>query len=381
MTTINRHNYETFFLLYVDGELSAAEKRAVELFVADNPDLQAELQMLEETLLSPDEGLVFMNKESLMRSAEPADHEENLLLYLDNELNGEERTSVEELLQNPSIEAQFALLKQAKLEPETIACPDKDSLYRRETKERPVIMMRWWKIAAAAVLIGLLVTTSLLYNNNGRSGENTAPLAAAGDQKKNTQAKTQGDFTEEKQAQLVTTGADNGNMIASVNAATDAVSRKRMQSGIVAVAVPETVTADKKAAVATADEAPALLAKNETVIPVTERGNTVIETIEPAVINTSARLAVAADADNYTLKELDTNTDDKRNRRYPSTTATQAVYRELDTDDDSKSLLLGSIEINKDKLRGIFRKASSLFRGKAKQEETKTEERNTRILK
>ena len=54
--------------------------------------------------------------------------------------------------------------------------------------------------------------------------------------------------------------------------------------------------------------------------------------------------------------------------------AQQTIYKELDTEDEKKSLYLGSLEINKDKLRGFFRKAGSLFRGKAKQqEEEKTE--------
>ncbi|GAC1529754.1 MAG: hypothetical protein NVS3B15_08250 [Sediminibacterium sp.] len=33
--------------------------------------------------------------------------------------------------------------------------------------------------------------------------------------------------------------------------------------------------------------------------------------------------------------------------------------------DENKSLYLGSVEINKDKLRGFFRKASGIFRSKA----------------
>ena len=52
-----------------------------------------------------------------------------------------------------------------------------------------------------------------------------------------------------------------------------------------------------------------------------------------------------------------------------------AVYKVLNTDDERKSLYLGSLEINKDKLRGLFRKAGNIFRSKTKQlsEEDKTE--------
>jgi hypothetical protein len=58
-----------------------------------------------------------------------------------------------------------------------------------------------------------------------------------------------------------------------------------------------------------------------------------------------------------------------------------AVYKELDTEDEKKSLLLGSLEINKDKLRGFFRKAGSLFRSKSKTEEDKTESRPSSTTK
>ena len=44
-----------------------------------------------------------------------------------------------------------------------------------------------------------------------------------------------------------------------------------------------------------------------------------------------------------------------------NTTAQQIIYKELDTNTDEKNLLVGAIEINKDKLRGFLRKASNLF--------------------
>ena len=64
---INRQTYEEFFLLYNDGELDHEEKMAVEEFIRENPDLEQELILLQNTVLIPDETLVFENKEVLYR--------------------------------------------------------------------------------------------------------------------------------------------------------------------------------------------------------------------------------------------------------------------------------------------------------------------------
>ncbi len=149
---INRHNYETFFLLYVDNELSAAERKVVEVFVQENADLKEELQLLQQTVFSA-AAIVFENKESLLKD-ELASVKENLLLYLDKELDAAAVLQTEQLLHTDStIQKEFALLQKTQLLPDmAIVFANKESLYRKE--EGRVVGFAWWRVAAAAVLLG-----------------------------------------------------------------------------------------------------------------------------------------------------------------------------------------------------------------------------------
>ncbi len=63
---INLLNYETFFLLYADGELSPAEQDAVLKFVEEHPLLEEEFNRIKTLKFSPDKGLTMMDK-SLLR--------------------------------------------------------------------------------------------------------------------------------------------------------------------------------------------------------------------------------------------------------------------------------------------------------------------------
>jgi hypothetical protein len=66
---INRNNYESFFLLYLDGELAPSQQLAVEKFLGENADLQKEFSLLQQTVLSPAD-IVFEPKELLFRTEE-----------------------------------------------------------------------------------------------------------------------------------------------------------------------------------------------------------------------------------------------------------------------------------------------------------------------
>lgn len=132
---INRHNYESYFLLYVDGELSIQQQQEVELFVNENPDLRIEFNMLNETKLeSP--GFTFPDKTILFKHANNINQEnyqEYFLLYIDNELSAAEKKDVELFVsEHPAIQQEFNALSATQLEKEVIIFEDKSILYKKE---------------------------------------------------------------------------------------------------------------------------------------------------------------------------------------------------------------------------------------------------------
>src|SRR5882672_8887523 len=156
---IHLHNYEEYFILYLDNELSAEDRGQVENFILQHPELKEELDILSQYKLVPDTEIVFPGKASLLKQEENSmgaeadlpgnNYLEGLILYADNELTAEERKSIEHFIaQNPAAARELMLLQRAKLQPEDIHFPGKESLYRREEKVR-VIAIRWWKVAIA----------------------------------------------------------------------------------------------------------------------------------------------------------------------------------------------------------------------------------------
>ena len=110
---INLINYETFFLLYADGELSPSEQESVLKFVEQHPFLEGEFNRIKALKFSPDKGLMMMNKSALRM----------------------------EILQE--IEADYSF------EPDlSIVYPNKAELYRKENV-LPVYWLRMVGVAAA----------------------------------------------------------------------------------------------------------------------------------------------------------------------------------------------------------------------------------------
>ena len=205
---ITRNNYEEFFLLYVDNELSASDKNAVEAFVRENADLKEELTRLRQSVLKPETSIVFANKELLLKQAGDVcinknNYEEYFLLYLDNELDAAGKKEVELFArQSPSLLEELNLLLQTRLEPDTtIVFEGKEVLYKEE-KDEKVIAFPWFRVAAAAA-VTLILAGFFVYNYN-----RPVIQSIADNGKKNTKEEVQNTKEKTKKIEPVVTSTN-----------------------------------------------------------------------------------------------------------------------------------------------------------------------------
>lgn len=352
---INRTNYENFFLLYVDGELSTTEMQAVERFALENSDLGSELDALLETKLSSEDSFGFIDKEILYRTASNSineiNYEEQFLLFLDNELTEAEKEQTKVfLVAHPELQANFELLQAAKLPHETISFGDKSVLYQKE--ERKPVAMGWWRMAVAAAMIGLMI---MVWNLLPTSKQ-VDPMVKTG---KTTALPTKTNNLKEKGAEateaLVTNDTKNKAVPATLNKSNTAPQLAATNNNVSATTSTNEVLANLTSAELANTEQPTTTIAANNAVP------TVLENADHA--NQLGHATATPDGSN------------------DAAMVHQTVYKELDTDDENKSLYLGNLELNRDKLRGFFRKAGNLFKSKIKSEDDRTENANPRTLK
>ncbi len=164
---IGIHNYEEYFLMYVDNELSPSEREMVEKFVTEHPELAEELEGLSSVVL-PMEDAVFVPKTELFKLDSRLE-EESMLLHLDNELEPSLAASLEKDIKgNEEAAREWELLKRTKLDRnEKIEFRDKVILFRKEPAS--IISMKFFRYAAAAVLIGAALFFGIKISGNDPS--------------------------------------------------------------------------------------------------------------------------------------------------------------------------------------------------------------------
>ncbi|MCH8330874.1 MAG: hypothetical protein IH946_05760 [Bacteroidetes bacterium] len=56
---INENNYEEYFFDFVEGNLSPSQQKELTAFLENYPELNAELSTWQNTILQPDESIIF----------------------------------------------------------------------------------------------------------------------------------------------------------------------------------------------------------------------------------------------------------------------------------------------------------------------------------
>ncbi|MES1216938.1 MAG: hypothetical protein ABUT20_15590 [Bacteroidota bacterium] len=335
---IDRHNYEEYFILYMDNELGQDERREVEDFVQKHPDLKEELELLLQYKMVPDASIVFAEKEELMMPfITPAisldNYEEWLVLYMDNELTTKQKITVEQFIStHPSVKKELTLLQQTQLQPEEIIFSNKEILYRR-TEKRPVLfMMRRWAVAAALLIFALGIAMVVMFNKKSLPNKDIA-TAPAIEQKENPVVIKNNDGQKNKQPAIA-------------DAVQPIIESPKQANNNLAVKHNSPVT--KKSPVTP------VIQKEDNIIAKQQPDNNLPKPINnPNVNNTQDNVIANANTPNETIKPY-------QEKIIPVTTTTlqpsQVGYRP--TDKDAELTQSGG---KKGKLRGFLRKVTRTF--------------------
>lgn len=179
---ISLHNYEAFFLDYIEGKMSPAEVAELMAFLANNPDLKAELNNYDAITLAPSAN-IFIEKDFLKKnvidiiSINEYNFNELCIALLEGDLDTDTENLFEKYLQqNPE------KLKEYKQYLKTILEPDKTIVFNEKRKLKHYKLVKhngsvFAFVAVAASLLLFIMAYNILKNNNLKNQKIAATLS------------------------------------------------------------------------------------------------------------------------------------------------------------------------------------------------------------
>jgi len=188
MKIITRNNYEEFFLDYIEGEINAPDKVALESFLVQNPDLKKELDEMMGMNIKYEANTVSGESDSLKAIPFQENFDDFCIAKIEGDLNAYENEAFDKYMaSNPNSEKEFYLYLKTKLEADqTIIFKEKKSLKHRN-KGLIIRQFIYTTLAAAASIILLFsIWTNEIENNHSdlkleRISQNTSMRIATPD--------------------------------------------------------------------------------------------------------------------------------------------------------------------------------------------------------
>ena len=185
---INKSNYESWFLDYYEGNLSALQVAELFLFIEQNSSFKTEFELFNPVKLTPSKDEIFEAKEELKRNVITISNIDYYLIgELENELNLQEKIKLKDFRKlHPELEKDRSLYKKVILQ------EGKEVFQGKKELKKKVILpfynqFNFWGAAAAIVLLVL----GVLYINRSEDKRQTAESNKVNSIIKNDSVKTE----------------------------------------------------------------------------------------------------------------------------------------------------------------------------------------------
>jgi hypothetical protein len=334
---INQHNYEHYFLMYIDNELSATERAEVSDFIMQHPNYANKLQELQQLKLSPD-NIIYKNKISLFKLSE---QDEQCIAYLENEMTKEEKESFESKISTDiNLQANVKQWQATFITPPTtieISPNFKNSLYKKSAQIKPLwattSFKRWASVAAILVVV---IGFSLF---NAENNQETPSFT------NNIGVKTE-----------LNKSADTEiNNVADIKATKNSIALNKIKKEALSPIVPISAQAQNQNANSNLNSL-----ANKTF---TETNNDAAIALVPnAAINTQTMNETAALPKEMFPTSVSNVNEEAKNNMEAIITPIQVQYSNIDTDEEERSINIANIEIDGAKFRELSRKITTLFK-------------------
>jgi len=149
---INRDNFEMYCMLYADGELSPAEIGAFDSFLENNPDLLSEWKQWQQLKLQEDVTLFPDKTALLQPVSEILSEEQAWLYIDGELSMADRTATEEWLRYDATGTQLIKELRSLVLEPTSVACPDKELLYQIPRQRRVIAMRWMIRVAAVVLI-------------------------------------------------------------------------------------------------------------------------------------------------------------------------------------------------------------------------------------
>ncbi len=334
---INQHNYEHYFLMYIDNELSAEERAEVNDFIMQHPNYANKLEELQQLKISPD-NIIYENKFSLYKLSE---QDEQCITYLENEMTIEEKVSFEsEISTNIYLQSNVKQWQATFITPPTTIEIDpnfKNSLYKKSAQIKPLwattIFKRWASVAAILILV---IGFSLFNAEN----------------KQETPSFTNNIGVKTKFNKSAVTETNN---VADIKATENSIALNKIKKEALSPIVPIRAQAQNENANSNLNSL-----NNKNIVALND--DVAMELVPKVAIDTKTMNETASLPKEIRPTNISNVNEEAKNNMEAISTPIQVQYSNIDTDEEERSINIANIEIDGAKFREISRKITTLFK-------------------